>query len=395
MFDLRVLVQSTGDLDVGKISSFVSSIPEAKLVVFHCSVNDDAVLENFEKSIAGKLSVPLVGVRVSASLTNTGFYEDSVVVGVFSGDFDVKVFHDELVFENSEKVIESIASKLPKNGLCLAYAACYYTDGSRLDYILRNIAIKRPALQFSGLISSPKPMVFSMNGPLKNSLVYVVFQGVDLTNKFVSGFELDEKGQEFTVTKSDDFHILEIDNKNAVSLYCGLKHVRPYMVNALTNQLNKPSVHKIIKLLSDASGDMYETIMKTAIEILGTLKSDGFVEPIPMQMADELRSRWTSHCYVFVGTKLRWIRYDPDKLIDQYTVVEKKLVGASAIFSHECVFRLFYMNFRVKDIERKVSKFKVPLMLSYGYGEIGAYIPYTDKNVNMVHGGIIQVLGFK
>jgi hypothetical protein len=53
------------------------------------------------------------------------------------------------------------------------------------------------------------------------------------------------------------------------------------------------------------------------------------------------------------------------------------------------------MNFRIEDIEEMARKSKVPLMLSYGYGELGAYLPYSDVNVNVMHGVIMQVLGFK
>ena len=53
------------------------------------------------------------------------------------------------------------------------------------------------------------------------------------------------------------------------------------------------------------------------------------------------------------------------------------------------------MNFRIDEIEKRARNWKKPILLSYAYGEIGAYTPYQDKNVNVCHGGIIQSLGFK
>lgn len=248
MVELNTLVQRRAELDVDKVIDFVKGVQNVRLVVFHCSIVDEGILEGFVRDLRGKLHVPFVGVRVSASLTNSGFHEDSVVVGVFSGDFSVKVFHDKLDFENPEKTIESVVSKLPEKGLCLAYAASYPLQGVHLDHVLREVNIRRSRVQFSGLVSSSPPLVFSNEGILKNDLLYCVIDGVDFDFMLASGLEFQKDGGEYTITKASEYAIQDINGTNAVSLYCGLKHVRPYFVNTVVGVSAGPDWHKMLRI---------------------------------------------------------------------------------------------------------------------------------------------------
>lgn len=135
--------------------------------------------------------------------------------------------------------------------------------------------------------------------------------------------------------------------------------------------------------------------MKGTMDLMGSLTAKDLVEVTFILNFDEGKSEWLTLAYRPVGTKLRWIENKAENQLALYDRTKKELGNSSFIFGHECVYRLLWMNFRIKNIEKKAAKFKVPLMLSYGYGEFGAYLPYTDANVNVLHGGIMQVLGFR
>jgi len=395
LVELKILVQRRVELSVDKVVDFVSRVSGVHLVVFHCSIVDDGVLEGFVRELQGKLSVPFVGVRVSASLTNSGFHEDSVVVGVFSGDFSVKVYHDKLDFDNPERTIEAVVSKLPEKGLCLAYAASFPTKGVYLDHILRDVNSRRPGLQFSGIVSSVMPFVFSNDGVFREDLVYCVMEKVGFDFMLASGLEFQKDGKEYAVTKASEYAIQGIDGMNAVSLYCGLKHVRPYFVNTVVGVSGGPDWHKMLRSLSVANETIYEVVVKGTMDLMGSLTAKGLVEVTFILNFDESKSEWLTLAYRPVGVKLRWIENKAENQLALYAKINEKLGNSRFIFGHECVYRLLWMNFRIKDIEKKATDFKSPLMLSYGYGEIGAYLPYTDVNVNLLHGGIMQVLGFR
>lgn len=396
MVELKILVQWKEELDVGRVVDFVSSFESPRLVLVYSSVRDDVVSSEFFGSLVRGLDVPFVGVRVSGVVTNGGYVEDSVVVGVLCGGFGVKVFRERIDYGGLEGTADRIISRMGKDSLCLIYSANYYNQNVSLDAILRRVQSACPGVQFFGGVSAPPPVVVTDEGVFEDSVVFVSLDGLDFGFSVDSGFRFEGGGgNEFVITKSDEHCIYEINRRNAVEEYSKIQCIRPYFIDMLARTLPRYDVASFMRMISQLNRVLYEGVLKVCIHALGCDLDGTVAEFVFAMKVDEKNSRLVVQSYKPAGTVLKRITTSPKEQLEVYDRLYSKFPEAKAMLISACNCSIFWLDFDFESLEEKLKKVKYPFILSYFYGGYGTNIPYTGIEKNVVHVGTTKALGFK
>ncbi len=395
--DMCVIVQGGKELDARKVIEFIERKRKAKLAVVHSSLKDEVATLDFFEHLVRNLKVPFVGTNVSGTVTpKEGYCEDAVAVAVLCGDFDVKVFHEKIGYEEPEKTVNKIIPQLEGWNLCLVYSANYYKKNVFLESILRGIQNAQPDLQIGGNCSSPPPSVATPEGIFKDHIACAALRGIDFDFAIDSGFKFDETSDDkFIITRSDEHYIYEINNKNAVEEYSKIQHMRPYFINMLHDLTSRPDVVELYKILSEMNKVLYEGILKTFTTPLGTDLNGKAAEILLALELNEKRRHILAQSRKSTGTVLKHIVTSPEDQLAVYDRIHEKTPNAKAMLVSSCAMRTFWFNFDFKAVEEKLKRFNCPFLLSYVFGELGAYTPYKDPNQNVVHGGVVKALIFR
>jgi len=396
--DMKLIVQKKYKLNAKRVVKFVEKYKKAKLAIVCSSVKDDAVSLNLFEQLVKNLKIPFVGTRVSGTITpKEGYSEDAVAIAVLCGDFDVRVFHESIDFEDQEKTINKIIPRLKGYDLCLTYSANYYKKNIFIDAILRRVQYKFPDLQIWGMDSAPPPIVVTNDGIYENTMVFAVINGLDFSFDLDSGFRFDEnEDSEFVITRSDEYYIYEINGRNAVEEYSKIQHMRPYFINMLQNLSSRPDVVKLFKILSRLNEVLYEGIMKISMRPLGTDLNGRAAEVLFALELDEKNKKYIlTQSYKPRGSVLRRLSTSPESQLAVYDRLYKRFPKEKAMLISSCAMRPFWFNFDFETLEKKLRRFKYPYLISHVFGEFGTYLPYGGMEQNVVHGGTVKALVFR
>ena len=396
--DMKLIVQKKYKLNAKRAVKFVEKYKKAKLAIVCSSVKDDAVSLNLFEQLVKNLKIPFVGTRVSGTITpKEGYSEDAVAIAVLCGDFDVRVFHESIDFEDQEKTINKIIPRLKGYDLCLTYSANYYKKNIFIDAILRRVQYKFPDLQIWGMDSAPPPIVVTNDGIYENTMVFAVINGLDFSFDLDSGFRFDEnEDSEFVITRSDEYYIYEINGRNAIEEYSKIQHMQPYFINMLQNLSSRPDVVKLFKILSRLNEVLYEGIMKISMRPLGTDLNERAAEILFALELDEKNKKYIlTQSYKPRGSVLRRLSTSPESQLAVYDRLYKRFSKEKAMLISSCAMRPFWFNFDFETLEKKLRRFKYPYLISHVFGEFGTYLPYGGMEQNVVHGGTVKALVFR
>jgi hypothetical protein len=390
--DMRLLVQKRDELDASAAIKFIDGCKDAKLALIHASLKDEVALLDFFQNLVENLKTPFAGMRVSGSATPEGYFEDAVVIAVLCGDFEVNVFHEKINLQEPRETVEKITPKLKDVSLCLAYAAITCQQNVYVDFILRRIQSMYPKMQIFGGASSPPALVASKDGIYGDHLLCVTLNAVETQFEMNSGFRFTEDKQEFTITKSDEFYVYEIDGKNVVEEYSKIQHIRPYFQNMVMKYLlSRSDISYISKALFKASTILREGGANLSIQLLGLPEKGKVVPFIALELGDGKRNYLLPPFYVREGTKLKRVRAFKDVQLDAY----EKLSSGNGMLMMSCATTQVWLEFDYNALVERLKKFSHPVLLSFTFGEFGATLPYRGLEQNVVHGGVVKALAFK
>ena len=396
MVSLKVLVQRKNELDVDKINEFIKGIPDAKVVLIYSSVSDERLSKSFFRSLAGGLSIPFVATRVSGTVTNEAYVEDSVVAAVLCGGFDVRVFCERIIYDEPGRTAEGFASRLGGWELCLIYSANYYDRNVLLDAVLRGVQGAHPRLQFFGGVSAPPPIVATKDGVFEDHVACVSINGAGYNFEIDSGFRFDrDRDDESVITKSDEHYIYEVDGRSAVDWYSGVQCMRPYFINMLASMLPRPNTSKLMKRLSGLNEALYRGVLAVCVHTVGCDLGKGVVEFLFTMDVDEKKNRMVVQSYKSEGTVLKRIMTSKEDQLAVYGRLHGKFPKAKAVIINSCHCSVFWLDFNFKTLSEEMRKFNCPVVLSFVYGGLGATMPYGGTDKNVLHVGTIKALGFR
>ena len=395
---MKTFVQGKDELDVGKARDFIESCDNAKLVLVHCSVRDEKTSERFFKELINEVDTPFLGVRVDGTATRKGFYQDVFTYAVLCGDFEVEVHEEKINYDDLDETADNIAAKVGGWELCITYSSNIIFDGVKIDYILRRVQERNPNTQIAGAVSASKPTTATKKELSENKIIYALIKGVEFDFHMDSGFQLDENSDlEFEITKADDFHIYEINGKNAVEEYCRIQHIRPYMLNKIMELSIKPGTVALLKTLSELNEVLYEGVLKTIFNILGTEIQENLVEPVFIFKAEteETKKYIVTGSHKPEGTLLKRMTTTKKQQLEIYNKITQKHPQTKAMIIDSCSCRQFWYNFDQKALKKELKKINKPFIMSLVFGEFGAKLPYKNKKTNLLNLGTIKAIVFK
>ena len=390
---MEILVQKRDELNAGKAIEFIENCEKAKLAIVHSSVKDEIVSLDFFDTLVRRLKSPFVGMKVSGTVTNQGYSEDSVAVAVLCGDFSMSVFHKKIDYEKPASTAELVIPKLKGSKLCLVYSANPLKRVVFVDSVLRKIQNANQDLQIFGGLSAYPPVIVTNDGIFEDSIVFVAMNGLSFDFQVGSGFRFTESDKKVVVTKSDDCNIYEINGRNASEEYSKIQHIRPYFQNMLAGLLVRSDVSELLKKLSKSSSIMYDSVVKTCIKGLGYKITEDVIAPFAVLQMEKDYLRTTG--YISSGTILKEVNAPLEEQLEVYDRIHEKFPDAESMLVHPCVIRKFWSNFDYDGLEKRVNGFKFPVLVSYTHGEFGTYLPYEGLEHSVAHGGLVKALIFR
>jgi len=393
--DMRLLVQKRDELDAAAAIKFIEGCKDAKLVLVHASLKDDLELVDYITQFIEKTKIPFAGTRVSGFMTLAGHISEGIAITVLSGDFTAEIITEKLNFQEPAETINKILPKIKTPDLCIVYSANFVQKTRYIDHILRALQQKTPKTQFYGCVSAPSPMVFTKDGISDDSIVIIPIANATVRFSIDAGFKLAKGGDEIVITKSDEFRVYEINGKNAVDEYCKIQHMQPYFLNMLAKILTKSDAAQVAWGLAKASTTLYEGILKFALKGFAGKIDDETAEPFAVFELDTERGCIITSNYRPEGTKFVRGEITKETQLAAYDKIREKLKDSDYLLINSCVYTQIYFDFDFKALHKKLKQYKQPYLLSFTFGEIGAFVPYTDNKKNLTHGAVIVSLGLK
>jgi len=390
--DLKIQVQKASQLSAAKTLNFIQKQKNAKLIILHSSLKDDKKLEQYIKELNKRNETPLIGLKVSGTYTKGNYYEDSAVIGVLCGNMEVQVHQTKINYENPDETAEAINQNIGKlvTTTLLVYTSVYMYNLIKIDNILRKINEKHPSNKIGGANSIPEPRIFTNSGIFKDSIASAVIRNIKSTQSLETGLDFKTDSREYIITKSDTEHIYEIDNQNAVDVYCQITSARPWFIKMFVKLVEKVDISKIAGKMANANQILYNSIKKTLGGGLGRKIRTGTVCPLSPMILDDEKKIFTAEAYIPIGTKLKWLFFTKDSILNAYDKIVEKTKNAKVVIGHSCEFRRFLYNFDEIESTKRI-KIKNPYMISYAYGEIG--IPHLyKKEDSLVHIWTVKTL---
>ncbi|MFH1834587.1 MAG: FIST N-terminal domain-containing protein [Methanobacteriota archaeon] len=392
--ELNVLVQSVGNLSVGAINDFIFSSDSPRLVLVYSCIKSDAQCIGFFEELVNGLNLPFVGTRSTGVFTPKGFVKDGVVVGVLCGDFKVDVFRQSLGFDDMDNVVDTLSPKINGKKLCLVHSANQYPVNIVLDELLRRLNSRSPDTQFVGGVSAPNPMIASREGIFNNMVVFTILEGLSPEYGMYTGYTLDDDSDEYAVTKSDNRSIREINGENAAKFFSGMYHVRPYFWNMVTSLTSKSGLAELFSGLAKANKNMFNIIIRGSLNPPALKLRDGTVDPLYVLTIDEAESRLNICHYMREGSILKKSSSSEEELLKVYDKLCRDFKDAKSLLIFKCAMLPILYDLRHDKVSGKLRKLKMPLLLVYAWGEIGAPTPFNEKKDYALHAGSLQALGF-
>ena len=394
--ETKIFTQTKGKTDAKKAAEYIDEQSNAKLAIIYSSIRNDEKTKEYFKYLADNLKTPFLALRVGGTYTlEDGYCEEAVSIVVFCGELDVTVFDEKIDFKNPQKTAENITPNLKDKNLAFIYSATYAKQLSVMDYILRIAQEKHPKTQILGGGSAPKPIVATKNGVFEDSIVLAAVNGLEYNFNIDTGFTFDEtKKERYVVTKSDDFYVYEINNRNAIEEYSKLLHIRPYFFNKFSILLSKPSPG-VIGSLARTNPVLYEAIMKTTVEIYGTKRLDEeLIRPFGLIEIDEENDRLVFENKKPENTELRRLIISKQNQLGVYDKLVKQYHNTSFLLLTACIFTPFWFGFDFEEVGRRLAKLKQPFLLYFVFGEFGAKLPYKE-DINVVNTCVVETLALE
>ncbi|MFH1836165.1 MAG: FIST N-terminal domain-containing protein, partial [Methanobacteriota archaeon] len=355
---------------------------------------DELVGLHFHQKLVEGLNIPFLGVRVSSVLTNGGLVDDGVVFAVFCGDFDVDVIQERMDFDDLDSTVGRLNACVGGWHVAVTFSSNLFYQNVFVDYVLRRINLSNPSLQIVGGNSAPTPTTFSREGIFDDSISMALFRGLDSKYLMDAGFSYSEGSETLVVTKSDEFHINEFNNMNAVTYYCSKKHIQPYFFNMLTKTVMNPRIGEVFSRIYKTNKEIMRGITKGTMEAPGFKVNDSVIEPLFYVEGDEKGSKLLTQQYMPEGRELKWLKTDAESQFKMFERVLGKLAGSSLILGFVCDLIPFYFEYNFEKLQKIVKKQDSPVLLSFHYGEIGGEKGKEEKLKNFVHAGSVQAIGF-
>ncbi len=394
---MKLLVQKSNQLNVSRIVEFIGNLEDIKLILIHSSIKKQNKLDSFFNTFKKKITVPFLGLKVSGSLTNIGYFEDSIVVACLCGNFGIKMLNELIDMDDPQKTVDKISPKIPESQLCMAFSATIFQEGAKVDFILRKIQSKHPYMQICGGASSPPPQIITNMDTVENQLSLIFFERLKPEFRINTGFYFNRKDDEHIITKSDNSNIFEIDNKNAVNQYSQIQHVKPYFINMLVKYvLERSDFPPLLDKLFQANSILRDNGSQIYRDLLGVQQDKCIVEPIFVVEADDKKTQYLKiNTYKPTGTIIKHVTITKQRRLSQYKKIIKQTKYAKAVICASCATEQSWIDFDYKRLYEIFKDCSFPFLVSYVFGEFGAKIPYTDKENNIVQGGTIKTLIFK
>lgn len=393
MAGLKVLIQRHGEVDVEGVVDFISSLDSPRLVLLFSSIEDEFVNLDFFQAAMGKIKLPFLGVRVIDCASKEGYSEDLLLVVVLCGDCKARVLSTEIDCSNPDITANQINSAIGAEELMITYSANVAKNNAWVNYILKTVQKKNPALQIFGGVCGNPPFIATADGVFNNRLGYVLIDGLKFDFEVDSGFKFLNDGSKHVVTKSDEYYIRELDGVTAPEKYCRIQHVQPYFLNMFSNLFVKPKCGKLMRALSKTSTTMYEGVMKMGVKLLGSEICANVVEILScMELGkDYILSQNNRR----VGTVLQRVTTSPEDQLNTYDRLKNKAKNPKAIIVSSCFMCACCFDFKFDRLKEKLGQFNCPIVVIYGWGEIGAPLPPKKSDGNLLHGGVIKSLIIK
>lgn len=394
---IDLLVQKKQETDPSKLILFIKNCKNPKLTIIHSSQRNDKELKEYFEYLVKNLKTPFIGVRVTGTITpKEGYQEEAIAATILSGDIEVKVGREKIDYENPSKTAEAINKEIKNPNLCFFYASNYIKELSTIDAILRRIQKENPDTQIFGGTASPKPVTATNKGISEGEIVYATINNINCSFNMYSGFEIDkENPKEFTITKSDEYCIYEINNKNALEEYTRIQHTQPYFLNMLANLLSNPDMAILSKKLAEINPTLYGGIIKFCVEIFGTETEDNTIDPMAIFEISENKKGIITSCYRPTNTTPKKLSYTKQTQLQVYEKIIKDQQNTEFQYINPCAYTAYWFDFDYNQIHKTLQKTKTPYILMFTCGEYGTKTPYKNTTQNIVHGCNITTLNIK
>ncbi|MFC2162707.1 FIST N-terminal domain-containing protein [Candidatus Altiarchaeota archaeon] len=389
---LDTLVISKAELDSSRIIEYIRSVHDAGLVLCFSCIDDKFSNLDLFKNLIENVDPPFLGVRVVGFAIESGYYEDSILVCVFSGNFNASVGSLKIDYDNPDKTAGLFSEKISSEKLMLVYSSNHPKRDSWVNSILKQVQNSNPDIQIAGGVSGNPPFIATKEGIYADHIAYVLLDQTDFSFILDSGFELMEETPSYTVTHSNDYYMLKIDGEPASLQYSKIQHIQPYFLNMLSNLFAKSNFTKLMKRLSQTSDVMYEGVMKFVVTLLGREIAPGKAEILAcFELDDESLLAQSSFP---PGTTLKRIKTTPEDQLAVFERLDDKSTDSGVLLINACLMCAYWMDFKFDKLVEKISKLDKPTIVIFLWGEFGTEVPYIEDK-NLLHGGTVKTVLLK
>jgi len=359
--ELNILVQGKDELDVEKVLDFIKEHDNRRFVLIYSALKDEMTRLNFLTSFIKENSDEFIACNVSGFMTQDGYYNDSVAVCVFCGDFEAEVFHVLIDFDNIKDTVEEINNMIDAHELFITYSANLVRENYNLEKILKRVQKAKPMTQiFGGVCScSPPPLIATKEGVFTDALGGVLIKKIDHSFRVDTGFELDlDSIHEFTITKCDEDVIYEINERNAAQEFQRIQHVRDYLFNRVMDLVSNQDVMDVPKFFSRANEVINDVVTKSYKDMLANKSEHGFINIFSVTQIEQNKIRITNSRAQ--GTQLKKTKTTPEEQLATYDRLNKKYPNGKAMIISDCAMRPYYYEYNTTEAVNRIKKNQVP-----------------------------------
>ncbi len=387
--ELKVLVLPKSKAKIKNVNDYVSNLENPQIMLVFSSLHDEIISANFFSSLIEESSLPFMGVRSSGVISSEGFSEDSVAVAVLCGDISYKLVVEKLDYDNIQETTQAVLRRLSGGDACIVLSASNIRKCLKVNDVLRETHHAFPKMVLWGGASVSPHVVVTREGIFEDTIAFLEINGVTADFHMGAGFTFKEGSKEYKITRCDSNHVYEIDGEKAPEEYSRLQHMRPYMLNTISNIVTRHDVTKTYEKLSHVNKNMSESILRTIAKFLGVKHPNGVIEAWSINYIDD--DFLQPSVYLPEGTPLKWVESTPHSQQAVYDLVVERFQASKGVLVSSCLLRQFYINFEYDKVWEKIAQLSRPFLIIYLAGEIGAYPGEETDAIH--HSCSIQVLG--
>lgn len=392
--EIQLFVQKKGELNPTELVLYTDKTSKAKLAIIYSSIKDDNKLKEYFTHLTKNLKTPFIAVRVSGTITpKEGYQEDAVAMALLTGDIKAKTVHTKINILNPEQTVNELIPLIEEGETYLVYTANYIKNLNVTDAILRRVQNRYPLKKIYGGGSSPNPMVATNGGVFTDHLICASITGMKPCLDLFSGFSFNKKSaEELVISKSKELLIQEINGKKAGEEYSRIQHIRPYFFNMLATLTISPELPKVCKALAKTNKSLYEGILRFSVDFFGYETDNNIVEPLAVYEINEEENGLCVGNYKPKGTVLKRLSVSKEKQLKVYDEINKKIQETNFMLINSCSHNLFWIDFDLKSLEKKLSCFSHPYLIGFFFGEFKTPEKEINPDINITHNCVVDVL---